>query len=92
MAVQLSSKITYILWGGDGRHGVSAWMCRYREDHVPTVGGQWTRRSECVAVQLSRKITYNLWVDNGRDGVSAWFCNYQTGSRTICGRAMDETE
>ena len=31
MVVQVSSKITYKLWAGDGRDGVSAWMCRYRE-------------------------------------------------------------
>ena len=28
--VQVSRKITYNLWAGDGRDGVSAWMCRYR--------------------------------------------------------------
>jgi hypothetical protein len=29
MAVQLSSKITYSLWSGDVRDGVSGWLCSY---------------------------------------------------------------
>ena len=27
VVVQVSSKITYRLWAGDGRYGVSAWLC-----------------------------------------------------------------
>src|SRR5258707_917718 len=30
VVVQLSSKITYILWAGDGRDGVSSSLCSYR--------------------------------------------------------------
>ena len=37
-------------------------------------------------------ITYTLWAGNGRYRVSAWFCSYRERSRTICDRAMGDTE
>jgi len=81
MFLQLSSKITYILWGG---YKFSAWHHNYlassrtgcwwvmgdtksvcgsaviQQDHVPTVGGQQERQSQCVVLQQSSKITYFL--------------------------------
>jgi hypothetical protein len=89
MGLQLSNKITYFLWAGNGRDS----MCdsaAAQQDHVPAVGARWEIPSQWVVLQLSSKITYTLWSGDGR--ISGWFCSYSARSRTNCGRAMGDTE
>ena len=69
VVVQLWSKITYRLWAGNGRDGVSACCATMEQGHVPAVGESRARRSECGVVQLSSKVTYKLWAGDGH-GVS----------------------
>jgi hypothetical protein len=88
---RLFSKITYLLWAGDGRYQVSAWVRNY-PTRSRTSCGQAMGETQCVIRQLCSKITYKLWSGDGRYRVSGWFNNYPVRSRTCCGQAMGNTE
>jgi hypothetical protein len=85
VVLQLSSKITYFLWAGDGRDGVSELLCSYAARSHTNCGRDGVSEFLCSYGARSR-------TPCGRDGVSGLFCSYPARSRTGCGQEMEETK